>query len=170
MVPLDVVASAANIVDGESDSVLYEGSMSAAVDRFYEIIYKDHSYGRRPTIDNFNDLSVEDVANFHVRNFVPQNMTIAVAGAIDVEAISDRLVALFGNWVAAGVPDVEQIPAITRTKAALHYFKSDKLQSWLVIGHDPATGSVRRTGRTRSDELHYGCGASKYPHDERNPI
>ena len=130
------VASAANNIDGESDSVLYEGSMGAAVDRFYEIIYKDHPYGRRPTIDDFNDLSVEDVANFHLRNFVPRNMTIAVAGAIDVEAISDRLVDHFGNWVATDVPDTEQIPAITRTKAALHYFKTDKLQSWLVIGHD----------------------------------
>ncbi|MCH8302822.1 MAG: insulinase family protein [Proteobacteria bacterium] len=130
------VAPEANDLGGESGAALYEGSMNAAVDRFYEIIYKGHPYGRRPTTDNFNDLRVADVANFHARYFVPGNMTIAVAGAIDLEEITGRLVDLFGDWAAADVPDAKQMPAITRTRAALHHIPSNKLQSWLVIGHD----------------------------------
>ncbi len=130
------VAPEANDLGGESGAALYEGSMNAAVDRFYEIIYKGHPYGRRPTTDNFNDLHSEDVANFHARYFVPGNMTIAVAGAIDLEEITGRLVDLFGDWTAADVPDAKQMPAITRTRAALHHIPSNKLQSWLVIGHD----------------------------------
>ena len=126
----------ANDQGGETGAALNEGSMNAAVDRFYEIIYKDHPYGLRPTTDNFNDLHAEDVANFHARNFVPGNMTIAVAGAIDVEAINGRLVDLFGDWAAADVPDVKQMPAIARSRAASHYFPTNKLQSWLVIGND----------------------------------
>ncbi|MCH8073943.1 MAG: insulinase family protein, partial [Proteobacteria bacterium] len=110
--------------------------MNAAVDRFYEIIYKGHPYGRRPTTDNFNALHAEDVANYHAKYFVPGNMTIAVAGAIDLEEITGRLVDLFGDWAAADVPDAKQMPAITRTRAALHHIPSNKLQSWLVIGHD----------------------------------
>jgi len=130
------VGPEANDLGGESGAALYEGSMNVAVDRFYEIIYKGHPYGRRPTTDNFNDLQAEDVANFHARYFVPGNMTIAVAGAIDLEKINGQFVDLFGDWAAADVPDVKQMPAITRSKAALHHFPTQKLQSWLVIGHD----------------------------------
>jgi len=130
------VTPEAQDLGGESGTALYEGSMNSAVDHFYEIIYKDHPYGRRPTADNFGELSAEDVADFHARFFVPGNMTIAVAGAIDVEDINGRLVDLFGDWAAADVPEVKQMPAITRTSKALHYFPTNKLQSWLVIGHD----------------------------------
>ncbi|VUX56249.1 putative Zn-dependent peptidase [uncultured Woeseiaceae bacterium] len=130
------VAPEVNDLGGESGAALYEGSMNTAVDRFYEIIYKGHPYGRRPTTDDFNDLNAADVANFHARYFVPGNMTIAVAGAIDLEEINGRLVDLFGDWAAAEVPEVKQMPAISRTRAALHHIPSNKLQSWMVIGHD----------------------------------
>ena len=130
------IAPEAKDLAGESGAALYEGSMNAAVDHFYEIIYTDHPYGRRPTTDEFNDLRVADVAKFHERYFVPGNMTIAVAGAIDVEDINRRLVDLFGDWTAADAPDVMRMPAVTRSRSALHHFPSKKLQSWLVIGHD----------------------------------
>ena len=129
-------APEAEDLGGESGATLYEGSMNAAVDHFYEIIYKGHPYGRRPTTDDFNDLRADDVVDFHARNFVPGNMTIAIAGAIDVEEINARLVDLFGDWASAEVPEVEHMPAVTRSRAALHHFPSHKLQSWLVIGHD----------------------------------
>ena len=129
-------APKANDLGGESGAALYEGSMNAAVDHFFETIYKDHPYGRRPTTDEFNDLDAEDVSAFHARYFVPGNMTIAVAGAIDVDEINGRLVDLFGDWAAADVPEVKQMPPVTRMRAALHHFPSKKLQSWLVIGHD----------------------------------
>ena len=121
---------------GESGPALYEGSMVAAVERFYEIIYKDHPYGRRPSSDEFDDLTAADVGNFHAKYFVPGNMTIAVAGAIDVDDINDRLVDLFADWASADVPEPKHMPAVNRSRAALHYFPSNKLQSWLVIGHD----------------------------------
>jgi len=110
--------------------------MNSAVDRFYEIIYKDHPYGSRPTADDFNGLNTENVGDFHATYFVPGNMTIAVAGAIDVDDINGRLVDLFGDWAASDVPEPKRMPAVTRTDMALHHFLSNKLQSWLVIGHD----------------------------------
>ena len=121
---------------GESGAALYEGSMNVAVDRFYEIIYRGHPYGRRPSANDFADLRPEDVTAFHSRFFVPGNLTIAVAGRIDAEAINGRLVELFGDWAAAEVPEVKRMPAVTRGRAALHHFPSSKLQSWLVIGND----------------------------------
>jgi zinc protease len=130
------VAPQANDHSGETGTALYEGSMNTAVDRFYEIMYQGHPYGRHPSKDDFDDLHAEDVASFHARNFVPGNMTIAVAGAIDLEEINARLVNLFADWATAEVPEVKQIPAIVRTRATLHHFPSNELQSWMVIGHD----------------------------------
>jgi zinc protease len=130
------IAPDAAELSGESGPALYEGSMNAAVDHFYDLIYKHHPYGAQPTMDNFDELDAEDVADFHAKYFVPGNMTIAVAGAIDVEAINGRLVDLFADWPAADVPAVRQMPATSRTSAALHHYRSNKLQSWLIIGHD----------------------------------
>ena len=151
------VAPEANDLGGESGAALYEGSMNAAVDHFYEIIYQGHPYGRRPTTEIFNDLRVADVAKFHGRYFVPGNVTIAVAGAIDVEEINARLVDLFGDWAAADVPEAKQMPAIIRTRAALHHFPSKKLQSWLVIGHDLPT--VPLTEQAALEVMNYIMGA-----------
>ncbi len=130
------VAPEAKDLGGESGPTLYEGSMSAAVKHFYDIIYAGHPNGRRPTTDDFKDLTGGDVADFHAKYFVPGNTTIAVAGAIDVEDINGRLADLFGDWAAVDVPEVRQVPAISRTRKALHHFPSNKLQSWLVVGHD----------------------------------
>ncbi len=121
---------------GESGPELYEGSLDAAVERFYEIIYRDHPYGMQPTAEDFADLDAADVAGFHARYFVPGNMTIAVAGDIDVDEINGRLVDLFGDWSASEIPEAKLMPAAAPAKTELHHFPSDKLQSWLVFGHD----------------------------------
>lgn len=129
-------ATQAKDLGGESGAALYEGSMNAAVDRFYEILYDGHPFGRRPTTDDFDDLRPDDVASFHSGFFVPGNLTIAVAGSVDPKDINGRLVELFGDWAAAEVPEVKRMPAVSRLKTALHHVPSGKLQSWLVIGHD----------------------------------
>jgi len=110
--------------------------MAAAVDHFSAIIYKDHPYGVRPTAGDFENLQVKDVADFHAKYFVPGNMTIAVAGDINAQEIRGRLVDLFGDWDGADVPDVKQMPSVSRSEATLHHVPSNKLHSWLVIGLD----------------------------------
>jgi len=120
----------------ESVAPVARFDMDAAVERFSAIIYKDHPYGMRPTTDNFKNLQVKDVADFRAKYFVPGNMTIAVAGAINTQEIRGRLVDLFGDWDGADIPDVKQMPAVTRSEATLHHVPSHKLQSWMVIGLD----------------------------------
>jgi len=129
-------APADSDLGGESGPALYAGSLDAAVDRFYEILYNDHPYGVQPTAQDFADLDAADVAGFHARYFVPGNMTLAVAGDIDVDEINGRLVDLFGDWSAAAVPEPKQLPATAAARTALHHFPSNKLQAWLVFGHD----------------------------------
>jgi len=121
---------------GESGPALYAGSLDAAVEHFYAILYNEHPYGAQPTAKDFADLDAADVAGFHARYFVPGNMTLAVAGDIDVDEINSRLVDLFDGWSASAVPEPEQLPSPTAAKKALHHFPSEKLQAWLVFGHD----------------------------------
>ena len=129
-------APATRDLGGESGAALYEGSMPAAVERFYEVLYRNHPYGRKPTADDFEDLEPGDVQAFHAEFFVPGNMTLAVAGAIDVDDVHDRIASLFGGWAAAGTPEPRRMPPVARGNKALHHFPSQKLQSWLVMGHD----------------------------------
>jgi zinc protease len=121
---------------GEPGLALSAGSLAAAVDRFYEILYKDHPYGVRPTAEDFAQLDEQDVADFHARYFVPGNMTISVAGDIDVDEINSRLVDLFGDWSTADVGAATQQPALVSSSSELHHVPSNKLQAWLVLGHD----------------------------------
>ena len=154
---IERAASSVGRETDDSGAALYEGSMNEAVERFYEIIYDDHPYGSRPTAEDFDDLNAEDVGNFHAEYFVPGNTTIAVAGAIDVEGINNRLVDLFSDWAAAEVPAVRRKPAISGSRAALHYFPTNKLQSWLVIGHE--LPMVRPEEQAALDVMNYIMGA-----------
>jgi predicted Zn-dependent peptidase len=120
---------------GESGPALYEGSLTAAVDRFHEILYDGHPYGARPAKSDFATLEAADVRDFHERYFVPGNIVLAVAGDIDTDALAAELEALFGGLAAGAVPEPIVQPPIAPMKRAQHGFEADKLQTWLVFGH-----------------------------------
>lgn len=121
---------------GEDGPALYEGSLNAAVDHFYDVIYANHPYGYKPSAEDFEDLDVADVAAFHSAYFVPGNMTLAVAGDIDAAAVNRDIGRQFGDWSSSDVPKAVEMPAVQARKTTQHNFPADKLQSWLVFGHD----------------------------------
>ena len=121
---------------GESGPALYEGSLGAAVDKFYEVLYDGHPFGLRPSASDFSKLTIEDVEKFHADYFVPGNMTLAVAGDIDYRSIEVALSDLFEGMEFRDSPDPVDMPAIDRMKSRQHTFPVRKLQSWLVFGHD----------------------------------
>mgnify|MGYP002622250094 CR=1 FL=1 len=148
---------AASDLGGESGAALYEGSMNAAVGHFYAILYRDHAYGRKPTAQEFDDLTVLDVAAFHARHFVPGNMTLAVAGDIDVDDVNRSLAEYFGDWPSVAVPPPRPMPDVEERRATLHHFPSNKLQSWLVIGH--ALPKIPADEQAAFDVMDYILGA-----------
>lgn len=132
----DKAAPGGDDLGGESGPALYEGSLAAAVDRFHEILYADHPYGRKTDAADFDALTVADVIDFHARHFVAGNMTLAIAGDIDVEEMQERLVALFSGVSAREAPEPRIAPDIGSLSREQHDFPVEKLQSWLVFGHD----------------------------------
>jgi zinc protease len=121
---------------GESGPALYEGSLAAAVDRFDEILFADHPYGVRPTTADFADLSDTDVATFHRQYFVPGNMLLAIAGDVDPGIAGGEIEEMFGDVPFGTAPAVRIAPAIGDLEQRQHTFPSNKLQSWLVFGHE----------------------------------
>jgi zinc protease len=130
--------SAANIASAAADAAPapVDASLDAAVDRFYDVIYQDHPYGVQPTADDFAQLDAADIAGFHAGFFVPGNMTIAVAGDIDVDAVNGQLVDLFSDWSASDIPEPRQLPATEAAASKVHHYPANKLLSWLVFGND----------------------------------
>lgn len=120
----------------EDGPALYEGSLAAAVDQFHAILYAGHPYGAEPAQRDFDRLQPNHVREFHQRFFVPGNTVLAVAGDIDTDRMAGRLESLFSGWVAREVPEPTVQPPVTSKKRAQHNFTVDKLQTWLVFGHD----------------------------------
>jgi len=128
--------SSGSDLGGESGPALYEGSLGAAVDKFYEVLYDGHPFGSKPTAEDFAKLELEDVRKFHSDYFVPGNMTLAVAGDIDYRSIETALSDLFGEMEFRDSPAPANVPGIRRANSRQHTLPAKKLQSWLVFGHD----------------------------------
>lgn len=126
----------ADDLGGEDGPALYEGSLNFAVDKFYDVLYADHPYGLQPNVMDFEDLSVAAVANFHSTYFVPGNVVIAIAGDIDADAIDGVIIEQFDDWRNGIVPTVKKMPALRMKGSRQHNFPADKLQNWLVFGHE----------------------------------
>lgn len=129
------VKAASNDFGGESGPALYEGTLASTVAKFHDEIYRNHAYGMRPNRASFANLEIRDVENFHARYFVPGNVTLAIAGDINVEQTHTAIDELFGDWPRADVPAPGHIAAVAERKPAQHSIPADKLQSWLVFGH-----------------------------------
>jgi predicted Zn-dependent peptidase len=132
----DSVTVAHADLGAESGPALYEGSLDAAVEYFYDILYAGHPYGYEPTGEDFARLTVDDVENFHAQYFVPGNMTLAIAGDIDSALMKSALEDLFAGMAIGEPPSPRRMPAIGRLQRKQHSFPVDKLQSWLVFGHE----------------------------------
>ena len=121
---------------GEDGPALYEGSLNAAIEQFNDVLYARHPYGVRPELTDFEQLSVDDVVQFHAAYFVPGNLVLAMAGDFDAEAMHAMIAEQFEDWRAGVVPDVEEMPPVRIRGSRQHSFPAEKLQSWLVFGHD----------------------------------
>ena len=126
---------------GESGPVLYEGSMPVAVALFEELLYGNHPYSRRITEAEAAALTYDDVAGFHRRFFVPGNVVLALAGDFDAVEARRRVEQAFGRWQGPRPPRPAVLPALPvlpeqGRERALHLFDIDKLQGWVVIGHE----------------------------------
>lgn len=129
-------ASETGDLQGEDGPALYEGSLNATVDRFRDLIYAQHPYGSKPNEADLEALTVADVKAFHADYFVPGNVVLAIAGDLDIDAMNQNVAQLYGTWSRQEAPKPPAIPPVVAAETNQHTFPVEKLQSWLVFGHD----------------------------------
>ena len=115
----------------------YEGSLDEAVQRFKSHLFSGHPYGRKPSATDFGALAVEDVRAYQQSYLTPRNTVIAISGDFSAGDVRLAFEQSFQDWVSAPKPKRPVIAAIdTATQRRVYAYDVDKLQAWLVLGHE----------------------------------
>lgn len=107
---------------------------SQASERFFQLIYKDHPYGRSfPTEKMISSYSTEMVKSFYTKNFGAKRSVIYVVGKFDEQAVGKAIDEAFTSWAAG--PDVNYPPATpVRTNEIAIINRPDAPQTTVMLG------------------------------------
>ena len=146
---------------GESGPVLYEGSLAMAVERFNALLLGAHPYGGQTTAAQTQGLTAADARSFHERYFVPSNVVLAVSGDFPREDAVARIRERFADWSGAAPPAPRRGAAVaTRAPRRIHTYPADKLQAWIVVGHE--LPPVPPQDRAALDVMNYILGGGHF--------
>ncbi|MGB5106921.1 MAG: pitrilysin family protein, partial [Candidatus Zixiibacteriota bacterium] len=139
---------------------------------FSSTVYGDHPYGRMLDWSSVKTITVEDLAAYHKRFFVPNGVMLGISGDFDKKEMLAKIKTYFGDWQKSDQP----LPTKPEVKAEYHpgvyQVIKDINQAYLMIGElgikrdNPDRYAVdllnyilgggsftsRLTGRVRSDE------------------
>lgn len=79
---------------------------------FDQIVYPGHPYSRPQDgyPETIQDLTREDLVNFHKVHYGPRGMVISVVGAVDPEQIFAKVENLFADWHNPDQPEPPELP------------------------------------------------------------
>ncbi len=80
----------------------------------------DHPYGRRAEVATVAAITRQDLADYHARYYVPNNVSLIVAGDLTRERLEAELSRAFGDW-ARGNPGLPAIPPAPTIDARVVY-------------------------------------------------
>lgn len=121
----------------ESGPVTYEGSLGGAADLFRNNVLGGTAYGHAPSANEFEALTLDDVRAYHRRFFVSGNMVISAAGPLGASSLRQELADRFGV-IESGRRHTRSRTAapVSETASRVLIYPANKLQGWLVIGHE----------------------------------
>lgn len=82
---------------------------------FDEIVFANHPY-RFPQdgyIETIQNISIEDLAQFHSQSYGPQGMVIVIVGAIEPQRAVEIIASHFQDWQNPQQPPPPQLPPVT---------------------------------------------------------
>jgi predicted Zn-dependent peptidase len=107
---------------------------SQAQEKFFQIIYKDHPYGRYfPTEAMLNSYTLDMAKGFYTKNFGAKRSVVYVVGKFDDKAVTQAIDEAFGKWVAGpdvSYPEAKQV----RTNEIALIDRKDAPQSTVMLG------------------------------------
>ncbi len=114
---------------------------------FDELVFAGHPYSRPEDgyPETIKAITRQDLVEFHQRHFGPNNMVIAVVGAINPQDVQEQVERVFGDWQNPSQPPLATLPPLQPLKNIVrkHVTIAGKSQSDIVIGtsgptrHDP---------------------------------
>lgn len=118
---------------------------SKARRRFLEVIFgKQHPFGNLKTIEDYDNISVDDLKNYYQKHYHSGNVKIIVSGKITQEII-DIISSYFGKDWGTKQPIEPKIVESAPAKELKHFIpKEDAVQSAIRIGK-------KLVGRTHED-------------------
>ncbi len=110
---------------------------SAMADRhFYRIVYGNHPYAVRPTVETVDAVTRDDIQAFFDRNYVANNAVLFVVGDVHYKQVKRAVKKYFGDW-KRGEPDRPNYvapPERTARNIAL-FHRPGAVQTNLQVGH-----------------------------------
>lgn len=114
---------------------------SAAQEKFYQVIYPNHPYGRvYPSEAMLQGYTLDQVKAFHDRNFGAARSFVYVVGRYDANAVERAIRDAFGNWKAGSAPTRASVTPVSK-RGVYFIERPGAVQSTLYIGlpmPDPA--------------------------------
>jgi predicted Zn-dependent peptidase len=109
-------------------------AQTLAAERFAQVMYGDHPYGRFfPTQEQLQGYTLDQVKAFHAANFGAARATLYVVGVFDRAAVERAAREAFGDW-AAGAPPSKNPPTPATKRSVALLDRPDAVQSTLILG------------------------------------
>lgn len=107
---------------------------SLALEKFREVLYGDHPYGRVfPSEEMLESYSLDDVRHFYEDNFGARRTHIYVVGRFDSNGVEKAIRRAFDSWEAGPEPFID-IPSPSSERMVYLVDRADAPQSTLYIG------------------------------------
>jgi predicted Zn-dependent peptidase len=151
-------ASAAGSRTTQAEGIDWASSIAGAITAFEARLFTGHPYGRAPTPAEWEAARNGGAERLHATHFVPANATLAISGDFAVDEMRSRTASAFSAWREAARPELEVHPPLeTSAPRAVVTAHADKLQGWVVIGHE--VPRVPDEDRAALDVMDYILGA-----------
>ena len=104
---------------------------------FAKLIYgNDSPYARVETYATVNNISRQDLVDWHAKYFVPNRIILGLVGDFQTEKALDLVKRTFGSWPQGKSFDDPVVPYQTSTARKVYYVeKDDMTQAKIIIGH-----------------------------------
>ncbi|MDH3216198.1 MAG: insulinase family protein [Candidatus Krumholzibacteria bacterium] len=101
-----------------------------------DLVYGDHPYGKQPSVESVEAITRDDMVAFYKKNFVPNNMMVAVVGDVKWKDVKKSLKTKLGDWQPGTPQQVAYSGAPDTDKTRIYlYHKPGAVQTEIFIGH-----------------------------------
>ncbi len=102
---------------------------------FKRLLYRDHPYGRKTTIESVSRITREGMIEFHKKYYHPNNVMLGISGDFKKDEILDKIRSVFKDWQRKEI-DFPEVPAVKKDLSrSVNYVYKDVKQSVIRLGH-----------------------------------